>query len=376
MSDLTSRAGAVLEAHWREPGFCVPHADVYPVRFLWDSAFHVVVWAALDRPERAHTELATIFATATPAGFVPHMGYHLDPEASVGFWGRRGASSITQPPMYGHAVAELTRAGIAVDPAVVDAARRGLLWLVDHRRQPDGTIAVVHPWETGMDDSPRWDGALGSERPWTAEAWRRRKGELVSALVTDGDGVAIDSSSFRVGSAGFTALVSFNLAELGWATHDRRLVDCAGELSLALGPLLDPRRGWRDGAGSGAGGGARTLDGLLPLLVVEPASSADGLLAQLVDRAAYGGPYGPAFVHRDEPAHDPAGYWRGSVWPQVTYLLWLAARRHGAGPVAEALATGLRRGALGSGLAEHWHADSGAALGAVPLSWAGLAAVV
>ena len=32
-----------------------------------------------------------------------------------------------------------------------------LEWLWRHRRTPDGLMYVVHPWETGTDDSPRWD---------------------------------------------------------------------------------------------------------------------------------------------------------------------------------------------------------------------------
>jgi hypothetical protein len=36
----------------------------------------------------------------------------------------------------------------------------------------------------------------------------------------------------------------------------------------------------------------------------------------------------------------------------------------------------LVRGAARSGLAEYWHPDTGAALGAVPQSWSALAAVV
>ena len=94
----------MLAAHWRAPGFTCPNANVYPWSWLWDSCFHVLVWQALGRTDRALAELATVLSLQDPeTGFVPHMGYFGDPEASVEFWGRRGASSITQPPMYGQA---------------------------------------------------------------------------------------------------------------------------------------------------------------------------------------------------------------------------------------------------------------------------------
>jgi hypothetical protein len=367
-ADLARRARAVLTDHWRPPGFCVPHPDVYPVLFCWDSCFHVVAWAALGEGERATSELRSVLLAQTEAGFVPHMAYLLAPEASVAFWGRRGSSTITQPPMYGHAVAEMARRGVPVPGDLVERAERGLRWLVDHRRLPDGSIAVVHPWETGMDDSPRWDHALAE--PWTRAGWYRRKGELVESLVLDSEGVAVDNPAFRVGSAGFTALVAFNLLELGAATAQPDLTALGRNVAASLGGRFDGD-GWSDGGRPSV----RTLDGLLPLLVLD-SDHAGRLIASLVDPGAFGGRYGPSFVHRAEPSFDPTSYWRGSAWAQVTYLMWLGARRHGAADVAGELAAGLRRGVAASGFAEHWHPDTGAGYGAAPLSWDGLVVAV
>jgi len=107
----------------------------------------------------------------------------------------------------------------------------------------------------------------------------------------------------------------------------------------------------------------RTIDSLLPTLVSDGPRRAE-VFAQLGDPAAFGGRYGPPAVHRAEPAYDPGSYWRGPCWPQLTYLLWVAGA-----PVGERLVAG----ALASGLAEYWDPDTGAGLGAVPQSWAGLA---
>ena len=58
--------------------------------------------------------------------------------------------------MYGHAVAELRRRGIDVPDELAERAHAGLRFLVRERaRDPEsGLITVVHPWETGCDDSP------------------------------------------------------------------------------------------------------------------------------------------------------------------------------------------------------------------------------
>ena len=60
--------------------------------------------------------------------------------------------------MYGHAVAELLRRrGIAVPDEVVERAVLGVQFFLRDRRHPSGLIAITHPWETGCDDSPRFD---------------------------------------------------------------------------------------------------------------------------------------------------------------------------------------------------------------------------
>jgi hypothetical protein len=172
-----------------------------------------------------------------------------------------------------------------------------------------------------------------------------------------------------VGSAGFTALVAFNLLDLGAAAGRPDLADLGRDVGASLESRFDGA-GWSDGER----GSVRTLDGLLPLLLV--GRDADRLIASLVDPSAFGGWYGPPFVHRAEPAYDPESYWRGSVWAQMTYLMWLVARRNGAEAVAGEMAAGLRRGVTASGFAEHWHPDTGAGHGAIPLSWDGLVAAV
>jgi len=97
---------------------------------------------------------------------------------------------------------------------------------------------------------------------------------------------------------------------------------------------------------------------------------------QLRDPQAFGGDMGPAGVHRGEEEFDPVTYWRGPSWPQLTYLLWVAARRHHLHDDAAMLRDHLVRGAVTSGFAEFWNPDTGAGLGACPQSWTCLAAVV
>ena len=388
-------AHALLERHWRPPGFCVPNATTYPWQWLWDSCFHAVCWAHLGEGGRAVAELGNVLAHQAPNGFVPHLTYWDGSGVHTEFWGRPGTSSITQPPMYGHAVAELVRRGIAVPDATVARARKGIGFLLGRTGTADsaarglGPPIIVHPWESGCDDSPRWDAWCPGG--WTFDRWKQRKGDLVDALHFD-DRAPIGSREFEVASPGFAALVAFNARELAEVTGDDSQLAAADAIVEWLAARWQPDTAtWTDdvqvgpssstaptGAASSTASTAavRTLDALLPVLVTADGAAIDAAFAAALDDRAFGGPFGPAAVHRDEPAGDPSAYWRSPAWPQLTYLLWVAAVRRGRPAVADDLAGRLVAGARRSGLAEYWHPDTGEGFGAVPQSWAALAAVV
>lgn len=349
----------------------MPHAAVYPFQWLWDSCFHSLIWAGLG-DDRALSELRSALTHQDPGtGFVPHLTYWSKSEHHAEFWGRSMTSSITQPPMYGHALARLADADDRVPPDLAAQARAGLANLLDRRRPGEMLVPVFHPWETGCDDSPRWDSwaSTQTERAgWDPVAWKQTKGALVDALLVDPNGFAVGSDGFRVASAGFNALVAWNIAELdriGEADH--RLRAGASEISKGLDTRWDPALAtWTDDSASGT---VRTADALLPLLI-DPRPEA---LEALLDPEGFAGPFGIRGVHAAEPSYDPDTYWRGPSWPQLDYLLLQALRRAGLHDAVAELGQACAAGAEQSGWAEYWNAETGAGRGAIPQTWAGLA---
>ena len=327
---------AVMDAHWRPEGFTVPHAMTYPFRWLWDSCFHSIIWLAVGDGDRAVTELAFTLSVQEADGFVPHLHYVADPDHHAAFWGRPAVSTISQPPIAGHAVATLERAGVDVPAEVRDRAERAVSWWWRQRRHASGLIAARHPWETGCDDSARFDQWGAADRA----RWFDVKGELVQS----------GGAGFDCAPVGLSALVAWDAMELGMEPPPG-LVDAIA--SRWDGEL----RTWVDGGDSASTSGRiRTLEGLLPLLVLDdPGVPIDDYLA----------PFGPRGAHPDEPSYEPDRYWRGGVWPQLAYLVACAG--------ISAVASPTVAGADTSGLAEWWHPDTGAAGGAVPQSWTGLA---
>ena len=387
---LYDTVAAMMHEAWTEPGFCVPNGDVYPHQWLWDSCFHAVIWTVLD-PGKALIEVDNTLARIGPTGFVPHMTYWTDPNVHIDMWNRSGTSSITQPPMWGLALSDIAAHGGLVADELLGRAGRGLLHLLNDRpRSPSCLVPVLHPWDTGCDDSARWDDWASSPltTPFDPVAWKADKLRLVTSLVHDEHGAPVDNPDFAVGSVGFSALVAWNcelLASLvaGSATPEatdltERLRSGGGEVAEAVKSRWDDeQRTWWDEplrGGLRRSSGARTLDSMLALLVDPRSDEFD----QLVDPEAFGSPFGPRGVHRAETTYEPNQYWRGPAWPQLTFLLWraaVAAERRGliGSSIAPALASGLVDGAIRSGLAEYWNPDTGEGRGAVPQTWSGLA---
>ncbi len=376
--DLRERARGVMRSHWVDippgGGYTAPNPRTYPWQWLWDSCFHSLIWAELG-DDRGVDELSHALGASYRSGCVPHMRYELNPRRHEGLWGRRGASSLAGPPMFGHAIADLMRRGVHVPERLVSAAADGLRFLLERRPrcEASGLLMLCHPWESGADDDPRWDGFCPGG--YSAERWKAHKNELVRSIERDAHGAPLFNPRFKAASAGFSALTAFNALELAEAAPGALEPDAALRLGAAVRRRWDVERVvYADSGGAeGRSGRVRTAYGLLPLLVESDERRLRRLAGELLDAEAFGGRCGPSGVHKAEPAFSAGGYWRGPSWPPLNYLLWLGMRRSGLEEASAKLAAASQAGAAASGLAECWDSDDGTAAGAVPQSWAGLA---
>lgn len=369
---------ALLTSSWNPTyGYTPPNRKKYPHQWLWDSCFHAIARSQYRDP-RALTELTTALSAMRPDGFLPNMQYFPRSLLSRLMWknASQGTSDITQPPMYGHAIRVLASKGYDVSH-LVESATRGLTFLMTRRLVPEtGLVRIVHPWESGCDDIPRWDSWHPGR--FHRMTWNVAKYYMLRRVVLR-NGASVANPSFDVCSAGFNALVAFNAYELAAVTHDAALVRRADALVANLEKTWNPATGLWDNVTLGPrprpSNAAPTLDGLLPLLVSKNRAHVAAAWKALADPEQFWGAYGPRSVSKASPAYNPDGYWRGGVWGQMTYLLWVAASRRRS-PLARPLAASLVRGAEASTFAEHWNPETGRGNGAVPLGFSTLAAAV
>ncbi|MEL6963153.1 MAG: hypothetical protein AAFO01_10380 [Pseudomonadota bacterium] len=163
----------ILKANDRG-GYTVPTSRLYPYQWNWDSVFVALGFHTFDK-DRAWREIEMLFDGQWDDGMVPHILFRRDdpdyfPGPSV--WRAGGAiqsSGHSQPPVAASVVCALVEAGGE------EGERRGrslfdkLLayhrWFHRHRDpHGKGVIGVVHPWESGRDNSADWDYAMRQVR--------------------------------------------------------------------------------------------------------------------------------------------------------------------------------------------------------------------
>jgi hypothetical protein len=424
-ADRLDAARDVLDGNWTGR-YTRPSQALYPHQWSWDSAF-VAVGRSWYDAQRARLELETLFEAQWRTGMLPSIAFDPAAPANAYYPGAdlwqserspaappgRPTSGITQPPIHARAALEVHR------HAPPDQRADSLAWLerlyprlvaqqhyLATARDPraTGLASIVHPWESGLDDSPAWDrdfdrievpvGALApyrrrdldhavaSDRPTDADYDRflyllsleRDAGYDDARVAATTPFLMIDPlfNSIRLWSehalAEIAALIGANpashrasalrihdalIGEL-WVAHRQRF--CAWDLRrnqrepedtiVSFAPLLDP-----------------DLPPPIVAAICRELESASfhprrGRLHYLV----------PTFNERAR-GFDPNRYWRGPVWLNTNWLLWHGLRQHGRNALADEIAASSIELVRLSGFREYFDPLDGSGHGSDRFSW-------
>jgi hypothetical protein len=404
---LHADALAVLEQNHRD-GYTVPAVGLYPYQWCWDSGPIALGWAAAGHWDRAWSELDRLLDAQWPSGMVPHIVFWQEsPDYFPGpdVWGTDAhppSTGITQPPLPISAAARL----FATDPDRERAIRelRGLWprlvawleWIARARAGPHGACVVVHPWESGMDNSPRWDRPLdrvpeashrhlerrdvatvaAAQRPTETE-YRRFLG-IVERLRAAGWDTErqVEESPFAVEDVMFTAITARAAADLagagGEAGHDTAPVErIAAATRAGIGALWDDERGWFRSFDVKAGTPVAPLTAGGPLAWWATAATSEQTSRMLtrLDQWAAAVPYAVASSDPTDPTFEPERYWRGPVWVLVNWMIADGLASSGHADRAERLRVETLGLVERSGFCEYFDPRTGDGIGGHGFSW-------
>lgn len=181
----------------------------------------------------------------------------------------------------------------------------------DPHRDAQAHTVVAAIWESGMDDSPMYEGVPFNPRTNMLE-------------IQD------------VGLNGLYIADCRALAEIadviGRAGEARELRSRAERFSGEIERLWDPTTGLYLNRRTDTGEASRRISPTMfyPLIGRVPdAGRASGMVARhLLDPAEFGGEFALPSIARSDPSFPRQAYWRGAVWPPLNFLVYLGLRNY------------------------------------------------
>jgi hypothetical protein len=435
-ADVNPLAAGVLRRNsiksWTKPA-----PSLYPHQWSWDSAFIALGLAHLDN-HRATTELESLFASQWSTGKLPHIVFNPDAPPKSYFpdaqrWNSSALSAdapdqsrtsgLCQPPVHAIAVLRIWESasrGSKEEQQQQRRVGRARAFLKEnyprlfawHRyllsaRDPEGCglVTIYHPWESGTDNSPRWDVPLSavevgevppyerrdlqhvtepSQRPsnedydrylWLLELLKRARYEeteiyeghpfLVKDVLLSAILVAANEALLEIGRVVEAPGEDLEVIE-AWIERGRRGLE--GQWHPDLGLCLDydllggqPLR-------------VRTVAGFAPLIASGLGTERLSELLETLDSPAFAGherlrwPLPPS-TSPEDPGFHRRSYWRGPVWPVANWLLWWSLMRAGEHERAERMRHLSLDQLSECGFAEYFEPFTGEPLGSTEQSW-------
>jgi len=417
---LWRTAASVLDGNWAGD-HTMPSRSLYPHQWSWDTGF-IDIGLALHNPDRGWRDLRSLFEAQWPDGRVPHIVFdpgvdERDYFPGPAFWtvapwpggSGRPTSGVTQPPVHAIAAWRLYRRSdnLAELSWLYPRLVAQQAYLAGPRDVGGGGLAsIVHPWESGLDNSPAWDPMLAAVPADLGELRRYHRRDLRVAAAphrpTDTDyerylvvaeayrAVRYQDTALRDGHPFIVECPAFNAIR---AAAECALARIAGAVGADPAPhreraavvtaaivdrLFDPATGMCHALDvrTGERSPARYIGGLIPLILADlPAAQVTALLKAAASPAFGLSPDAddtalplPSY-DRTAADFDPLRYWRGPVWVNVNWLLWRGLLRHGRTALADALRARMLALIERAGCYEYFDPSTGTGIGSPTFSW-------
>jgi len=424
-SDIADKAQAVLAKNDRGL-YTIPAARLYPHQWLWDSCFIAIGQRHYD-VERAKMEILSLLRGQWSNGMIPHMIFSRNAEYQRDrdiwrSWISPFApddvvtSGITQPPLLAEAIVRIgEKLALPERRSWYRQVFPGLLayheWLFRERDpHEEGLVLQIHPWETGLDNTPSWMSELHEHLlPWWVRVLQRTRLEIVagwfrrdttivpaSERYSNIDAMALfdaqrrlrrkeynidkilDHSLFTIEDLAFNSIfirandLLVEIARTLRADVPEHILHHMALAKKSFDDLWDPyteayyprdfvtHKLLKE----------PSVESLLPLYAGCISAERAGLLVKSLENAhMFGPPHPVPSVPLNSPWFDPKRYWQGPTWFNTNWLIIDGLRRYGYKDHAEALIESSLELVQNGAFNEYYNPLTGDPLGAPDFSW-------
>lgn len=424
-TDVAIQAEAVLRQN-DQGSYTVPAEGLYPHQWLWDSCFIAIGIRHYDI-DRAQAELLSLIGGQWANGMLPHMIFSGDDffRKDRNIWrswlhpdspDHVATSGITQPPMLAEAVVRIgERLSLPERRSWYATMYPALLayheWLYDDRDpHGEGLLLQIHPYETGLDNTPPWISQLHEHSlPWWATALKKSKADLLVNLVrrdtrhvppgqrmsnvdaliyydvilrlrrkqyrTD---AILNRSMFAIEDLTFNSIFIRANQHLQAIAHTIRrelppeLLARIKKTEQALEQLWDPYASQYYSRNFVTHRLIKepSIATLMPLYAgTVPPERARHLVRQLENSKLFGPSFPVPSVPLNSDWFHEFEYWQGPTWVNTNWLIVDGLRRHGFEDHAQALAESTVEMVQRTGCYEYFSALDGTPAGAKNFSW-------
>lgn len=404
----------------------IPAEGLYPHQWLWDSCFIAIGLSHYDI-ERAQTEILSLLSGQWENGMLPHVILSSGPQhhAARTMWrswispyspDNVVTSGITQPPMLAEAIIRIGEQLSLPERRlwyrkVYSPLVRYHLWLYNERDPHDeGLVLLVHPWETGLDNTPPWMSELHQHQlPWWIRFIKRTHLDILISFfrrdrhfastkqrLSTVEALALYSIQRRLRRKAYNIdrILTHSLFAVEDVTFNSILIranhcleaiarslreELPAELSAhikksegALEQLWDPYAGQYFSRNFVTHNLLKepSIGTLMPLYAGSITAERAGQLVKMIENKHL---FGPAYPIPSTPLNSnwfkPFGYWQGPTWVNTNWLIVDGLRRYGFHEHADALTELTLEMIQQAGFYEYFNPLDGRPAGTNNFSW-------
>lgn len=387
--------------------YTVPTHGLYPFQWNWDSCLTALGFAHFDEV-RAWVEIETLFNFQWEDGMVPHIIFHKEDEGyfpGPNVWGTgKKTSGITQPPVAGFAINRLYEISKDKNQAKKNAIKlihkihKWHQWFYQNRDPlKTGLVAIIHPWESGRDNSIDWDKAFEKvptdgvmpferrdtkhanpdHRP-TEEQYKRYIWllQLFKSLSYDNSKLH-EASPFKVVDPGFNAILirsCFDLSNLAETLGETEIAKSSKEMAElginALETLWSEKHNQylSYDRHSNEVVDSLSIGGLLPIFTNLPEDKTDKIENKISNLIKENN-FVIASHDKNDERFEHLRYWRGPVWLIMNYMISNGLKNSGKNELSNMIIENSLKLIKENGFAEYYSPIDGTPCGGDSFTW-------